>query len=139
MKHVPSWFPGAGFHKIAKDGKKDLDEFIYLTLEYVKGSMVRCTFLWAQPLIDNVEKHEPTTVSSVVGTSLENISEYTKQGIDEDVVRGAGATAYFAGADTVIIHLRAATSLRGTTNLRLDQFPYPHLFRDDDPSFRSGC
>ena len=47
VKHVPGWFPGAGFRKIAKDGKKDLDESMYSTLEYVKGSMVRHTFLWA--------------------------------------------------------------------------------------------
>jgi len=137
VKHVPGWFPGAGFHKIAEGGKKDLDESMYLTLEHVKSSMVRRAFLWARPLIDNVEKNEPATASSVVGTALENISEYTKQGIDEDVVRGAGATAYFAGTDTVI-YLRAATSLRGITDLRLDQFPYPHFFRDDDPPFRSG-
>ena len=102
MKHIPGWFPGAGFHTVAKGGKKDLDESMYSLFEHVKGSMVRYTFLWTWPLIDKVEKHEPAVVSSIVGTALKNISEYTKLGINEDVIRGVGATAYFAGTDTVI-------------------------------------
>ena len=56
------------------------------------------------PLIDRVKKHEPSTALSIVGTAWENLAEYTNQGIDEDVIRGAGATAYLAGTDSVIPH-----------------------------------
>jgi len=44
VKYVPAWFPGAGFQKIAEDGKKDLDESMYSPFEHVKGSMVRYMF-----------------------------------------------------------------------------------------------
>ena len=111
---------------------------MYLLFEHVKDSMVRYTILWTWRSIDKVYKHEPATASSIVGTALENISEYTKQGIDEDAIRGVGATAYFAGTDTVI-HLQAAYIFESVANFRSDQFLYPHLFRNDDPPFRSGC
>ena len=45
VKRVPEWFPGAGFHKVAKDSKRYLDDSVNLPLEHVKRSMVWYTFL----------------------------------------------------------------------------------------------
>ena len=61
-------------------------------------------------------KHEPATASSIVGNALENMSEYTKKGIDEDVIRGAGATGWFAGTDTVI-YFRKSTPFKVSLTL----------------------
>jgi hypothetical protein len=99
VKHVPEWFPGAGFHKVAKDSKKDLDGSVNLPLEHMKCSMVWHPFVSGWLSVDRTEQHEPATASSIVGNALENM--HTDQGIDEDVIRGAGATGYLAGSDTV--------------------------------------
>lgn len=42
---------------------------------------------------------------------MENMPEYIKKGIDEGVLQGAAATAWFAGTDTVV-YLRTPTSLK---------------------------
>ena len=38
VKHVPEWFPGAGFKHFAKEGRKVTDLAIDGPLEYVKVS-----------------------------------------------------------------------------------------------------
>ena len=56
------------------------------------------------------------------GIALEGLFECSAQGINEDVVQGAGATAFLAGPDTVA-HFRAV--LRGTLLMPVctGQFP----------------
>jgi hypothetical protein len=43
VKHLPSWFPGAGFKKIAKDMRHNLDQFADVPFEYVLEEMVSHT------------------------------------------------------------------------------------------------
>jgi hypothetical protein len=44
MKHLPSWFPGAGFQKIASDTKKLTIQMRQDPFKYAKRNMVRYTY-----------------------------------------------------------------------------------------------
>ena len=78
--------------------------------------MVRRTVASGMTINSPSLKHEPATASSIVGNALENMPEYIKKGIDEGVLQGAAATAWFAGTDTVI-YLRTPTSLEVSLTL----------------------
>ena len=39
VKHIPEWFPGAGFKQFAKGGRKAFDAAVDGPLEYVKESL----------------------------------------------------------------------------------------------------
>ena len=39
VKHIPEWFPGAGFKQFAKGGRKAFDVAVDGPLEYVKESL----------------------------------------------------------------------------------------------------
>jgi hypothetical protein len=41
LKHVPPWFPGAGFQRCAKEWRKSVEEMPEVTMGYVKSAMVR--------------------------------------------------------------------------------------------------
>jgi hypothetical protein len=40
VRYLPSWFPGASFHKIAKDGHRALEEMVNKPYETVKAQVV---------------------------------------------------------------------------------------------------
>lgn len=42
LKHVPSWFPGAGFKQKAKQWKRHADDTVNAPLEALKVNIVRC-------------------------------------------------------------------------------------------------
>jgi hypothetical protein len=46
VKHVPSWFPGAGFKTIAAELGKMSTEMKNLPFEHVKKEMVYKVFFW---------------------------------------------------------------------------------------------
>ena len=41
LRHVPSWFPGAGFQKKAAQWKRTLDQMVDVPHDFVKARMVR--------------------------------------------------------------------------------------------------
>lgn len=49
LRHVPSWFPGAGFKKYAEEAKALTDEMQNVPLEFVKKNMVSLSFDLANP------------------------------------------------------------------------------------------
>lgn len=42
LKHVPSWFPGAGFKQRAKEWKRHADNTLEAPFEALKEDIVRC-------------------------------------------------------------------------------------------------
>ena len=46
MRHIPSWFPGAGFQKIAQKGRELTKIMVDRPYERVTSDMVSCLILW---------------------------------------------------------------------------------------------
>jgi hypothetical protein len=97
VKRVPEWFPGAGFKRFARVAKKKLDDSVITPFQHVKESFeVREPPL---PLLIRVSywnelQAGTLTTPSVVATCLEELSELSQQGVDEDVIRGVNGTIY---------------------------------------------
>ncbi|KAF9645498.1 CyP450 monooxygenase [Thelephora ganbajun] len=79
LKYVPEWFPGAGFKTFARIAKKNIDDSVNSPFKHVKESFEADTI----------------TASSFVTTCLEELPELSKDGVDEEVIRGVGASIYF--------------------------------------------
>ncbi|KAF5333993.1 hypothetical protein D9758_017527 [Tetrapyrgos nigripes] len=44
LKHIPDWFPGAGFKRQAREWNKDMSAIAVVPLEFVKGAMAKGDF-----------------------------------------------------------------------------------------------
>lgn len=84
LKHIPEWFPGAGWKKFGRMTKEKLYDSITLPFQAVKESFQANT----------------TTTSSFVGTCLEELPQLGKDGVDEEVIRGVGGIIYLGGEET---------------------------------------
>ena len=97
VKYVPEWFPGAGFKAFARVARKNLDDSINPPFQHVKKSLKVCIsplpFL-VQVVYWNEIQAGTLASSSVVGTCLEELPELSKQGVDEDVIRGMSGVIY---------------------------------------------
>ncbi|KAF8509756.1 cytochrome P450 [Hysterangium stoloniferum] len=84
LKYVPSWFPGASFKRKAAVWRKASTAMSVVPFEAVKNAMANGNAL-------------PSFTSSL----LEELSRMPeKPANEEDVIRGAGSTAYAAASDT---------------------------------------
>ncbi|KAF9646067.1 cytochrome P450 [Thelephora ganbajun] len=77
LKHVPDWFPGAGFKQFAKAGRDLFDVAVNGPLNYVKESL----------------KANGSNVS-IAASCFDRVAELADQGFDESVVRAVTATMY---------------------------------------------
>ncbi|KAF9645500.1 cytochrome P450 [Thelephora ganbajun] len=84
LKYIPEWFPGAGFKRFARVAKKNIDGSVNSPFQHVKESLQADTVI----------------TSSFVATCLEELPELSKDGIDEEAIRGVGGTIYFGGEET---------------------------------------
>ncbi|KAF9786299.1 cytochrome P450 [Thelephora terrestris] len=91
LKHIPEWFPGAGFKTFARKAKKDLDKLADLPFYHVKESFEAKTI----------------TDSSFTATCLEELPELAKNGVDEEAIRAVGATIFLAGEETTSSSIQA--------------------------------
>ncbi|KAJ7366976.1 cytochrome P450 [Mycena albidolilacea] len=84
LRHFPSWFPGCGFHRFARDTFELLDEMKNAPFDFVRQNMR-----------DGVGK------LSILGELLEN-NDSTQGGSKEreDMIKNVAAGAYVAAADT---------------------------------------
>ncbi|KAF5354109.1 hypothetical protein D9756_007313 [Leucocoprinus leucothites] len=87
MRHIPSWFPGAGWKRMAKSFQAINREVAFTPFERVKERMAL---------------GEAST--SVAATLIERLSDFepVKKEEEETVYRNTCALAYFAGADTTV-------------------------------------
>ncbi|PPR03414.1 hypothetical protein CVT24_012709 [Panaeolus cyanescens] len=83
LRHVPEWFPGAGFHSIAKSWKKTLHEMADGPHKYVKQQLASGTA-------------EPSLTSRLLSENVELTSER------EHEIKWSAASMYSGGADTTV-------------------------------------
>ncbi|OCH88028.1 cytochrome P450 [Obba rivulosa] len=84
LRHIPTWFPGAGFKRQAARGKEDFDALLYVPFNDVKAT-----------------RDKGHAAPSILNEMLDKCSDVKgASGIDEDVARALSAVMYGAGADT---------------------------------------
>ncbi|KAF5308977.1 hypothetical protein D9758_018491 [Tetrapyrgos nigripes] len=86
LKHIPDWFPGAGFKRQAREWNKDMSAMAVVPLEFVKGAMSKGDF-----------------TPSVASRSLEKLasepSSTAQRQLEAEKVLQAGLV-YAGGADS---------------------------------------
>ncbi|KAJ7257102.1 cytochrome P450 [Mycena rebaudengoi] len=87
MKYLPSWFPGAGFKRKAKEWRKVVREVLEKPFHETKRNITMGT---ARP--------------SFTSLNLHNIdeSEVSDRTTQESLIKGVAAAIYVAGADTTV-------------------------------------
>ncbi|PPQ74972.1 hypothetical protein CVT24_010273 [Panaeolus cyanescens] len=85
LKHIPSWFPGAGFKREAERGKKVTDRLVMKPYEAVKESLRK-------------GDAEPSVVAALV-SDLPAENDPTRAE-EETIAANIGAVVYIAGADS---------------------------------------
>ncbi|KAJ5387082.1 hypothetical protein N7509_009623 [Penicillium cosmopolitanum] len=84
LRHLPSWFPGAGFKKKAKEYKAKSTALSDVPYEFVKEQMKKDGS--APSFLANLLKKEPPTPGSM----------------DETIIKWSAASVYAGGADTTV-------------------------------------
>ncbi|KAJ7211168.1 cytochrome P450 [Mycena pura] len=87
LKYVPSWFPGAGFKRKAKEWKKGVREVLEKPFQETKRNITMGT---AQPSFTSLNLHHI------------NESEASDVTTQESLIKGVAATMYSAGAETTV-------------------------------------
>lgn len=90
LKHIPEWFPGAGFKTFARVACAKFDLAINGPLEYVKKMM----------------KSDGSVNPSITWSCLDRGSESPRQGYDETTIRFATATMYMAAVESTVSMLQ---------------------------------
>ncbi|KAJ6007266.1 hypothetical protein N7540_011242 [Penicillium herquei] len=90
LKHVPSWFPGAGFKRKAQAWKKNLENTADIPYEFVQEEM-------------KSGKFKPSYLSN-----LFKADGYPSAGTEEEIVaKWTAASLYTGGADTTVCSIEA--------------------------------
>ncbi|OCH88003.1 cytochrome P450 [Obba rivulosa] len=89
LKHIPAWFPGAGFQRKAREWKKDILATRVMGLAATKRA---------------ISQHDSIALQSITADMLERISnlEPALQDEESEIAENVAAIAYLTGADTVI-------------------------------------
>lgn len=90
LKHVPEWFPGAGFKTFARVARDQLDLSVGVPLEYTKESM----------------KLDGNCNVSIARSCFNRGQESISRGFDEGLIRAVTATMYAAAVETTVAMLR---------------------------------
>lgn len=96
VKHVPDWFPGAGFKQFAKVGQGLFDVAVNGPLDYVKETLkvgLSRSHAYISIMGLNNWKANETNVS-VAALCFDRVAELADQGFDESVIRAVTATMY---------------------------------------------
>ncbi|KAJ7110411.1 cytochrome P450 [Mycena epipterygia] len=91
LKHIPDWFPGAGFKRLAKEGRE------------VGRALVNKPFAEVKRQLVSDRTHQHICSSTYVTRRL--VSESDDKYYGEDTVKETAATMYVAGADTTVTAL----------------------------------
>lgn len=94
LKYVPSWMPGAGFQKQAKEWSIPTGDMNRLPFEYVKRNM-------------QAGKAGPSIMASMLSRCDEEGKTVIEEGVQleesmEDIARNAAAVSYVGGSDTTL-------------------------------------
>ena len=96
VKHVPAWFPGAGFKQFAKTGQELFEVAVNGPLDYVKESLkvglpIHDTYISFLGL-NNAKDNENNI--SIASSCFDRVEELADQGYDESVTRSVTATMF---------------------------------------------
>lgn len=75
MRHVPTWFPGAGFKRFAEVAWKHQVDFHEMPYNQVQQQLVRISVLQEDLIIIFSHKREGTAAPSIARTFLEDAGE----------------------------------------------------------------
>ncbi|KAJ5334140.1 uncharacterized protein N7506_007923 [Penicillium brevicompactum] len=111
LKHIPEWFPGAGFKKTARFYAHTLTRLVEEPFAFTKSEMAD-------------EKHENSFTASLL-----------QQGEDEEIVKWSSVALYSAGADTTVSALKGFylammlhPNVQQKAQAELDQVLGPNVF-----------
>ena len=101
VKHVPDWFPGAGFKRFAKIGRELFKVAVDGPLEFVKQSLkVGLLGIGTHIPIMTLTDHEAGGRNvSIAALCFDRVAELEDQGFDESVIRSVTATMYIGKAN----------------------------------------
>ncbi|OAA38298.1 Cytochrome P450 [Metarhizium rileyi] len=94
LKYLPSWFPGAGFQKTAKQFRKVAEQMANVPYRFVQQHMASGT-------------HKESFVSGLIKQLREETTQCeTLTARDEDEIKSTAAVMYLAGAETIVTAIR---------------------------------
>jgi hypothetical protein len=102
VKHIPEWFPGAGFKRFAKEGGRLFGMAVVGPLEWVKESLKVSQCGPRGPLdswTDVCGKSNGSN-ASIASSCFDRVAELQNQGFNEDDVRAVTATTYIGEASS---------------------------------------
>ncbi|KAL2819386.1 cytochrome P450 [Aspergillus granulosus] len=86
LRHIPAWFPGAGFRRFAQGLKHDLESLVELPFCFVKKQI-------------KAGSAETSYVSSLLGDKANTITPGSKEETD---IKWSAVSLYFGGSDTTV-------------------------------------
>lgn len=96
VRYLPSWFPGAQFHRFAKKVREDAYNAIHLPFEHVADAFKVVVF--AVTVIDSAANFGAQLggiiESSIVSTYLEDFERINKGDIDKEVISTIAGMVY---------------------------------------------
>ena len=100
VRHVPDWFPGAGFKRFAKIGRELFNVAVNGPLGPVKESLkVGLLRIGTHISILKLTDHEAGGRNvSIAALCFDRVAELGDQGFDESVIRSVTATMYIGKA-----------------------------------------
>ena len=107
MRHLPTWFPGAGFKRTAARWAETLTKMVESPHQYVKEQMARPIIYTRFCLTDT--KHSPIQASGTAESSFTSSLLEAKAHIiseEEHDIKWAALSLYAGGADTASSFLR---------------------------------
>ncbi|KAJ3553128.1 hypothetical protein NM688_g3784 [Phlebia brevispora] len=88
VKHIPAWFPGAGFKRLALAWRKDVRKMVDMPYNAVRQSLAK-----------------GEAIPSMLSQQLSKLEGNRDNAYEESVFRSAAASAYTGGADTTVSSL----------------------------------
>ncbi|KAG6918155.1 hypothetical protein DXG01_016140 [Tephrocybe rancida] len=101
LRHLPTWFPGAGFHKFATECRVCTDQMLNVPFRRVKERVVRTGLYLSDIFVDALTKDAGNEVSSLTARLLQCISDGQALAHEEDI-KAVAATSFVGGADTTL-------------------------------------
>ena len=100
VRHIPSWFPGAGFKRSAVEWKKLIEDFVNEPHEDCKQKIVsRLPFSLAIPLTSRMMQKNGTATPSFTSLAFDKNENMTEQ--EDFDLRWTTNSMYTASIDTV--------------------------------------
>lgn len=98
LKHVPDWFPGAGFKKEAQEWRKSVAPMPFATLNFVKRSMVSTVYADNYVLL-TLKQADGTAKSSIASRNLQEMEDEKSWTTEKEEVLTNVLSSMYAGGE----------------------------------------